>query len=142
MFKTILVASDGSESADRPLTVAQSLARESRSRLVVGHVVELMTRRGGQLPVRVDEERLQLKAELQVADLRAAGYDVELKMRATRRRADQSIAEMARDCGADLIVTGVGHHSRLGDLLFGSVGQRMSRLAPCPVLIVPSPNLL
>jgi nucleotide-binding universal stress UspA family protein len=140
MFKTILVASDGSETADRLVTVAQSLARESSSRLVVAHVVELVTGRGGPMPVRVDEERLQLKAKLQVADLKAAGYDAELTMRATRRRADRSIAEMAKDCGADLIVTGASHHGRLGDLLFGSIGQRMSRLAPCPVLVVPSPN--
>jgi nucleotide-binding universal stress UspA family protein len=140
MFKTILVASDGSENADRLVTVAQSLAKEGQAKVVVAHVVELMASRGGPLPVRVDEEQLRLKAKLQVADLKAAGFDAELKMRSTRQRADHSIAEIAKDCGADLIVTGASHHGRFAGLLFGSVGQRMSRLAPCPVLVVPSAN--
>lgn len=140
MFKTILVASDGSESADRLVTVAQSLANEAHSKVVVAHVNELMTGRGGPLPVHADEDHLQQKVRLQVADLKAAGVDAELKMLTTRRRADLSIAGIAKDIRADLIVTGASHHGRLADLLFGSVGQRMSRLAPCPVLVVPSPN--
>jgi nucleotide-binding universal stress UspA family protein len=140
MFKTILVASDGSESADRLVNVAQSLAQEASSKVVVAHINELMTVRGGPLPVHADEDHLQHKARLQVVDLKAAGVDAELKMLTTRRRADLSIAEIAKECRADLIVTGASHHGRLADLLFGSVGQRMSRLAPCPVLVVPSPN--
>jgi nucleotide-binding universal stress UspA family protein len=38
MFTTILVASDGSETADRVVTVAQSLAKEGQSKVVVAHV--------------------------------------------------------------------------------------------------------
>jgi nucleotide-binding universal stress UspA family protein len=140
MFKTILVASDGSESADRLVSVARSLAREGQVKVVVAHVVELLVARGGVFPVRVDEEQLRRRAELQVSDLKAAGFDAELQMRSTRQRADHSLADMAKDCGADLIVTGASHHGRVADLLFGSVGPRMSRLAPCPVLVVPSPN--
>jgi nucleotide-binding universal stress UspA family protein len=140
MFKTILVASDGSESADRLVTVAQSLAREGQAKVVVAHVVELLVARGGVYPVRVDEEQLRQRAESQVADLKAAGFDAEVQMRSTRQRTDRSLADMARDCGADLIVTGASHHGRFADLFFGSVGPRMSRLAPCPVLVVPSPN--
>ena len=128
MFKTILVASDGSESADRLVLVAQSLAKEGHAKVVVAHVVELLNGRGGAFPVNVDEDHLRLKAKLQVADLKAAGFDAELQMRATRQRADHSIAAMAKDCGADLIVTGASHHGRFADLLFGSIGQR--RLAP------------
>jgi nucleotide-binding universal stress UspA family protein len=140
MFKTILVASDGSENADRLVAVAESLAREASSKVVVAHVNELMTGRGGPLPVHADEDQLQHKVRLQVADLKAVGVDAELMMLASRRRADLAIAEIAKDCRADLIVTGASHHGRFADLLFGSVGQRMSRLAPCPVLVVPSPN--
>lgn len=140
MFKTILIASDGTESADRLVTVAGSLAKGDHAKVVVAHVIEMMTGRGGPLPVRVDEEDLRLKVKRQVADLKAAGFDADLELRSTRQRADTSLAKIARDCGADLIVTGASHHSRLGDLLFGGVGHRMARLAPCPVLVVPSPN--
>jgi len=46
MFTTILVASDGSDTADRLIAVAQSLATRDRSKVVVAHVNELMVMRG------------------------------------------------------------------------------------------------
>jgi len=140
MFTTILVASDGSHNADRLVQVAQTLARESRSKVVVAHVNELMAGRGGGQPVHPNEELLQLKVKLQVADLKAAGLDAEFSIRSTFGAVAPSIAEIARRCDADLIVTGSSTHGRFSELLFGSVGRRMPEIAPCPVLVVPSRN--
>jgi nucleotide-binding universal stress UspA family protein len=140
MFTTILVASDGSKKADRVVTVAQSLAKEGQSKVVVAHVNELMAGRGGAHSVRPDEAFLQLNVRKQVADLKAAGLDVEIHMQSTIGKAAKSIVEMARECHADLIVAGASKHGPLADLVFGTAGQRMYRLAPCPVLVVPAQN--
>ena len=51
-----------------------------------------------------------------------------------------SIAEVARIYNADLIVTGGSRHGHLASTLFGNVGRRMIRIAPCPVLVIPSHN--
>lgn len=61
MVTTILVASDGSDTADRLIAVAQSLATRDRSKVVVAHVNELMVMRGGAQPVHLDEDLLQRK---------------------------------------------------------------------------------
>jgi nucleotide-binding universal stress UspA family protein len=140
MFKTILVASDGSESADRLVTVAESLAKGDGAKVVVAHVNELMAGRGAIYSVHPNEDLLQRKVRLQVGDLRAAGLDAEVKILSTRGRAADSIAEVARDCNADLIVAPGSRHGHLANVLFGDVGQRMIRIAPCPVLVVPSDN--
>jgi nucleotide-binding universal stress UspA family protein len=140
MFTTILVASDGSETADHVVTVAQSLAKEGHSKVVVAHVNELMAGRGGAHSVHPNGDLLQLNVRKQVADLKAAGLDAEIHMQSTIGKAAKSIAEMARECHADLIVAGASKHGPLADLVFGTAGQRMYRLAPCPVLVVPAQN--
>jgi len=140
MFTTIVVASDGSDTADRLVTVAESLAKEDGAKVVVAHINELIVGRGTLYPVHPDEDSLQHKVRMQVGDLRAAGLDAEYKILSTRGRAADSIAEGARDYGADLIVTGGSRHGHLASALLGNVGQRMIRVAPCPVLVVPSHN--
>jgi nucleotide-binding universal stress UspA family protein len=140
MFTTILVASDGSDTADRLVTVAQSLAKEDGANVVVAHVNELMAGRGGAHPVHPNEDLLQDKVRMQVADLKAAGLDAEIHMQSTIGKAAKSIARMAIECHADLIVAGASRHGPLADLVFGTAGQRMYRLAPCPVLVVPRKN--
>ena len=51
------------------------------------------------------------------------------------------IAELAEDIEADLVV--VGNHDRTGvnRACFGSVAERLVRLAPCPVLIIRSKSM-
>jgi nucleotide-binding universal stress UspA family protein len=140
MFTTILVASDGSDTADRLVTVARSLAKEDGAKVVVAHVNELMAGRGGAHTVHPLENLLQDKVRKQAAELKAAGLEVEVHMHSTIGKAAKSIAEMARECHADLIVAGASRHGPLADLVFGTAGQRMYRLAPCPVLLVPAQN--
>ena len=140
MFTTILVASDGSDTADRLVTVARSLAKEDGAKVVVAHVNELMAGRGGAHTVHPLEDLLQDNVRKQAAELKAAGLEVEVHMHSTIGKAAKSIAEMARECHADLIVAGASRHGPLADLVFGTAGQRMYRLAPCPVLVIPTKN--
>lgn len=137
MFKTILVASNGSALADRALAVAERLARESRSHLVLAHIIEVMRSRGATLPVNPSEEWLQKKIRLQVEDLRVSGVDADLEVRTTSGEPAKLIVDIAQACKADLIVAGAGRRSLIGELAFGSVGRRVQRLASCPVLVIP-----
>ena len=130
MFTTILVASDGSDDADRLVAVALRLARDGHSKVVVAHVNKLIAARDVHYPVCANEDRLQLKVRHQVADLKAAGLDVELKLRSTFGATAPALAEVAKDCGADLIVTGGGQHGRFLGVAFTGVEKRtgLSRL--------------
>ncbi len=49
----------------------------------------------------------------------------------------QSIADVAAEVGADVIVVGTRGHSPVGGVFAGSVAQRLLEVAPCPVLAVP-----
>jgi nucleotide-binding universal stress UspA family protein len=140
MFKKIIWATDGSASAYRALPYAKVLAQHESASLLVAHVVETYAgSRAAGLPVYVDEDEMQARIEQQVAELQAEGIDAELKtVTGLGIRPAHAIAEVAKEAGADLIVTGTRGHTALGGLLLGSVTQRLLHIAPCPVLAVPA----
>jgi nucleotide-binding universal stress UspA family protein len=47
-----------------------------------------------------------------------------------------TIVSVASDVSADLIVVGSGHRSVVSRIVFGSVAEKIARIAPCPVLVV------
>jgi nucleotide-binding universal stress UspA family protein len=139
MFTKILWATDGSESADRALHVADSLL-SSGSTLVAVHVIEYLTGPGarGAFPQDADEDDRQAKIEQQVEELRARGVEATLRLvDGAAGSAAHAIADVAEQEGADLIVVGTRGHTPLAGLLLGSVTQRLLHIAPCPVLVVP-----
>jgi nucleotide-binding universal stress UspA family protein len=138
MFKTIVLALDGSESSDRALTYAGDLARQSGGRIVAVHIKELIAGRFAG-PVHVDEDELQAKIRRQVKDLNDAGISAEVEMHSSMTGGPAPIiADAARSAGADVIVTGTRGHTALAGVIVGSVAQRLLHLAPCPVLVVPA----
>jgi nucleotide-binding universal stress UspA family protein len=140
VFKTIVLAVDGSESSDRALTYARELARESAGRIVAVHIKELIAGRFAG-PVHVDEDELQAKIRQQVEELSNAGVGVTLEMHSTMTGGPAPvIAEVATRADADVIVTGTRGHTALAGVIVGSVAQRLLHLAPCPVLVVPPPH--
>lgn len=140
MFKKIIWATDGSAAAERGLPYAKALAEDGGGSLVVVHAVETYTgSKAAGLPLYVDEEEMQKRTEELVERLQAEGVDASLKMvTGLGVRAAHSIADAARELGADVIVTGTRGHTALGGLLLGSVTQRLLHIAPCPVLAVPA----
>lgn len=139
MFKNIIWATDGSESADRALELAKSLALQDGAVLLAVHSIEHMAGRGGGLPVDADEDERQAKIAGQVADLKQQGVNVTLKVvEGGAVGAAHTLAGVAQDETADLLVVGTRGHTTLGGLLLGSVTQRLLHIAPCPVLVVPA----
>jgi nucleotide-binding universal stress UspA family protein len=141
MFKTVVWATDGSESADAAMAYAQSLAARDGASLVVAHAVEhMLGPRAGGYPVHVDEDQLRTKIERQTAELKEAGIAVSSReVGGPSPGAAHMIADIAREVGADVIVVGTRGHTALSGLLLGSVTQRLLHVAPCPVLVVPAP---
>lgn len=50
---------------------------------------------------------------------------------------DPARALCERADGADLLVVGAHHHHRLASALLGSIGSRVERHCPCPLVVVP-----
>lgn len=137
MFKTIVVALDGSENAGRASSLATELASESGAKLIVAHVAEHTIGKGGG-DLQVDQEELKAEIEKQADELKAGGLEVEVAIRDEMVGGPaHAIAEIAANAGADLIVVGTRGHSPVAGLLLGSVTQRLLHIAACPVLSIP-----
>ena len=72
MFKTILWATDGSETAAHALPYALGLAEPDQAKLIVAHAREIFVGRGGGYPVLADESELRERISREVKACRAA----------------------------------------------------------------------
>jgi nucleotide-binding universal stress UspA family protein len=143
MFKTVLWATDGSETAARALPFALGLAETDKAKLVVAHAREIFVGRGGGYPVLADEAELRAQIERQVNELRTGGLDATYVVRTcTSGHAARTIADIAEETGADLIVVGTHGYGRVANLLLGSVTQGLLHAAVCPVLAIPTGAVL
>lgn len=139
MFKVIVWATDGSSGAEQALPYAKGFVQADGARLIVVHVDEFGAGRGGGYSVNVDETEVKDAIRKQVEDLKREGFDATLQSsRVSMGGAAHVIAEIAKEKGAELIVTGTRGHGPLSGLLVGSVTHRLVQIAHCPVLVVPT----
>jgi nucleotide-binding universal stress UspA family protein len=139
MFKTILWATDGSETAARALPYALDLTEADKAKLVVAHASETFVGRGGGYPLLADESELREKIGHQVEELRSGGLDATFVVRTCKAgHAARTIAEVAKEVEADLIVVGTHGYGRVAGLLVGSVTQGLLHEGACPVLAIPT----
>ncbi len=140
MFKTVIWATDGSETADASLAYARALVALGKGKLLVVHAEEhFYGGRASGATVLADEDELQAKIRVQVEGLRAEGIAATLEIIPEHSgKAAHAIAEVARGHDADVIVVGTRGHAPVAGLLVGSVTQRLLHTAPCPVLAVPA----
>jgi nucleotide-binding universal stress UspA family protein len=141
MFKKIVWATDGSDSADKALAVAKMLATESGGELVAVHCEEMTLpgKGGGSYHLAANEEDLKAKIERQVSELTGAGITATLETsRVKVGGAGHAIAGAASVHESDAIVVGTRGHTPIAGLLVGSVTQRLLHIAPCPIIVVPN----
>ena len=144
MFNRILVAIDGSHTAELALQEAIKLAKELRAQLRVVNVVDeisLNWPEGGDFEEVKETFRKSGRKILEKADaeMRKAGMTADIKMLEIEtfgHHVADTIAAEAETWPADLIV--IGTHGRRGvnRLLLGSVAESVARVATKPVLLI------
>jgi nucleotide-binding universal stress UspA family protein len=137
MFKTIVLALDGSDGSARAIPLAVGLAKRDKAKLVLAHVEEDIIGKGGG-PIHATEDEIQAEIRRQAEELSAQGIETSVEMRDVILGGPaHAIEEIAAQAGADLIVAGTRGHSPVVGLLLGSVTQRLLHIARRPVLAVP-----
>jgi nucleotide-binding universal stress UspA family protein len=138
VFKTIVLALDGSEGSQRAIPVARELARRDDAELVIAYVEERNFGKVGGAR-RVDEEDMQREVRKQADELAAEGVETRIEVvEVLLGGPAHAIESIAEEAGADLIVLGTRGHSPVAGLLLGSVTQRLLHIAHRPVLAVPN----
>ena len=145
-MKRILVATDGSETADRAVDYAAKLAKQYDADLLIANVVggyglpdNLFTRFTDAQQVWLQELLELISAQmLTKARDRARGLGV-ASIQLVSRAGDvaQTIADIAEEKDADVVVVGKRGNGRVVGLLLGSISQKLVSLCPRPVTVVP-----
>ena len=144
MFKRILVAVDGSPTADQALQEAIKLAKEHQAQLRIVHAVDIVNYMSAEFidPTEISEaitksgQDILRKAET-VA--RQAQIPVETRLiviDSLGHRVPEMIAADAQAWSADLIVICTHGRSGLSHLFLGSVAEGVIRVATKPVLLI------
>ncbi len=138
-MKQILIATDGSPSAQEAVDVGLELAKEQGADVTFVHVAdpdEFHGGRVGTVPVthgeEVDESETVLKAAAEAAEEAGVTYALERIAGETVN----TIVALADTKNADLIVLGSRGRNALASALLGSVSHGVLRHASRPVLVV------
>ena len=144
MFRSIVVGTDGSETAHRAVAQAVDLAKALGARLEIVCAYEPVS------GTRLREKRASVPADVQWmvnaredvdATLREAVGQADVEGVAVETYARQgdpadAIIDVAEERGADLIVVGNKGMTGAKRFLLGSVPNKVSHHAPCSVLII------
>ncbi len=145
MFKRILVAVDGSDTAQQALQEAIKLAQELQARLRIVHAVDVVNLDLGTEfpnPIEIAEaltkggQEILRKAQAvaKKAGIAAETHLIEINM--LGHRIAEMIAADAEAWPADLIVICTHGRHGLSRLLLGSVAEGVVRVATKPVLLI------
>jgi len=143
LFSRILVALDGSDYSLKALNFAVDLARKYQSQLVLVHVVmrqiyAINPPEAGILAGTAIVRELEAEGKAILAKgeetVRAQGLPVEIRLR--QGVPAEELLRAAGEEKADLMVLGSRGLSQVKAFLLGSVSDKVSHHAKCPVLIV------
>jgi nucleotide-binding universal stress UspA family protein len=143
MFRSIVVGTDGSDTARQAVRQAIELARAVGARIELVSAYEPVSDARLREAIHVPEdlqwminprEDVQATLEQAAGEIRAAGVEVEV----FARQGDpaDAILDVAEERGSDLIVVGNKGMTGAKRFLLGSVPNRVSHHAPCSVLII------
>lgn len=136
MFARILVPIDGSPHADKAIGYAADLSKKYGSRLILLHVIPVrvyaFAEVGAVLSEDVEEGEEILRRGMELARSLGAEADQRLK----RGIPAEEILRAAEEEKVDLIAIGSRGLSGVKAFLLGSVSDKVSHHAKCPVLIV------
>jgi nucleotide-binding universal stress UspA family protein len=139
-MKKILIATDGSEYTKEAVTTGLKLAKVLEAEVTALYVIDQTSF----VTFPVDSSIVSVYPQLEnegkraVEEVQKEGEAMGLKVTPVVAEGSptRKIVEMAADF--DLVVMGTLGRSALGKLFIGSVAERVTRYAPCPVLVVRS----
>jgi nucleotide-binding universal stress UspA family protein len=139
MFKKILLAYDGSEGAEQALAAGIELAQVHGGKLTALAVQERLPRFSGTIDEVQEEKEFANQQYSQLLDgaqaqARAAGVKLRTLMRPGHPA--KTIVEVAKQGDFDLILVGHTGLSQVWATFLGTTAEKVSRHAPCSVLIV------
>jgi nucleotide-binding universal stress UspA family protein len=144
MFSSIVVGTDGSDTASKAVRQAVELARMAGAGLELVSAYEPIARQ------RLSDERREAPEDLQwtitsredvdatLEDAAQLARDAGVDVRTYARQGDpaDAVLDVAEELGADLIVVGNKGMTGTKRFLLGSVPNKISHHAPCSVLII------
>jgi len=139
----IIVATDGSTTANRAIDAGAALAKATGADLILLTIGGSVT--GAELRSLADtagdlSDTMQSAADkiLKQARRRAQRLGVRsITLKTGWGDAGDAIIDAVQRSKADLLVIGRRGQSRLSALLLGSVSQKLASFAPCAVMVVP-----
>jgi len=142
-MRHIMVATDGSEGADRAVDAAATLARAVDGRLTIltaggnlsAEELRQLARAEGDVGAAVEAISNNILAQAKERAQRLG--DLPCKLRLAWGDPADAILRAIRREHVDAIVIGRRGRGRLTGLLLGSVSQKIASLAPCIVVVVP-----
>ena len=138
MFRTIVLAVDGSKHSEKAVELTKHLAAAGNEEVVVAHVTELLPARFQTYPgldYEADQETIELTKGY-VAELEEAGVMARAELRSAQYGGVARIlTNLAEDLDAGLIVMGSHGRGDLTALLLGSVAHKVLHYSNRPVLI-------
>jgi len=139
MFKKILLAYDGSDGAQKALEAGINLAKIHQAELWAMTVQERLPRYGGTIDEVQEEKEVadeRFGKILEQAQARAQEEGLEIKTLRPFGHPAQTIIEVAKEGQFDLILVGHSGLSGVWAKFLGTTAEKVSRHAPCSVLIV------
>ena len=143
MFRSIVVGTDGSDTATQAVRLAIELARSVGARIDLVSAYEPVSdaRLREEIHVPVDlqcmvnpRDDVQATLEAAASEIRAAGVAVEVFV--LQGDPADAILDVAEERGSDLIVVGNKGMTGAKRFLLGSVPNKVTHHAPCSVLII------
>ena len=142
-MRRIIVATDGSNSANRAVDAGAAMAKATGAELVLLTIGGSVT--GAELRNLADTagdlgKTMQSAADkiLQQAEKRANRLGVRsVTLQTGWGDPGDAILDLTKQLKGDLVIVGRRGQSRLASLFLGSVSQKLASFAPCAVMIVP-----
>jgi nucleotide-binding universal stress UspA family protein len=132
----VVIGYDGSEGSKKALAAAIELAEALQRKLVIAYAYEVSAF-GGEVQdlAKALRERGEGVLDEAATTARGAGLDPETTVISGDRA--ESLATLAADRGAGMVVIGSRGEGALKGLVLGSVAHKLLHLSPAPVLVVP-----
>jgi nucleotide-binding universal stress UspA family protein len=135
VLKNILVPLDGSTFAQRAFPYVQVLARRAHARVILLRTIE-----GGFGPAGCESFHVEMRQAQEELAILSNELDRQGIAAVSRRPLDEAswaIVRAAQEEQADLIVMSTRNKSGMGLWACGSVAERVLRVGPAPMLMVP-----